>query len=125
MYKARDKITQEEVALKKIRMTKDQEKDGVRCAEQAARGPPLRARASAARGASALSCSAAWSPCATPAPPWRSRARVQFPITAIREIKILKVLRHKNVVNLREIVTSAGMRTLARARPAHRRWSLA
>merc|ERR1719506_323219 len=29
-----------------------------------------------------------------------------FPITAIREIKILKVLNHKNVVRLKEIVTS-------------------
>ena len=31
-----------------------------------------------------------------------------FPITAIREIKILKVLNHKNVVRLQEIVTSKG-----------------
>merc|ERR1719326_849374 len=29
-----------------------------------------------------------------------------FPITAIREIKILKILNHKNVVRLKEIVTS-------------------
>jgi cyclin-dependent kinase 12/13 len=29
-----------------------------------------------------------------------------FPVTAIREIKILKVLNHKNVVQLKEIVTS-------------------
>jgi len=29
-----------------------------------------------------------------------------FPITAIREIKILKVLNHKNIVRLKEIVTS-------------------
>jgi serine/threonine protein kinase len=34
----------------------------------------------------------------------------QFPITAIREIKILKVLNHKNVVRLKEIVTSKGTR---------------
>ena len=32
----------------------------------------------------------------------------QFPITAIREIKILKILNHKNVVRLQEIVTSKG-----------------
>ena len=32
----------------------------------------------------------------------------QFPITAIREIKILKILNHKNVVRLKEIVTSKG-----------------
>ena len=38
------------------------------------------------------------------------RARAQFPITAIREIKILKVLNHKNVVRLKEIVTSKGTR---------------
>ena len=29
-----------------------------------------------------------------------------FPITAIREIKILSSMRHENVVNLREIVRS-------------------
>ncbi len=28
-----------------------------------------------------------------------------FPITAIREIKILQNLKHKNIINLREIVT--------------------
>lgn len=33
---------------------------------------------------------------------------IQFPITAIREIKILKKLHHENVVKLKEIVTSAG-----------------
>lgn len=31
-----------------------------------------------------------------------------FPITAIREIKILSSLQHENVVNLREIVRSDG-----------------
>jgi len=31
-----------------------------------------------------------------------------FPITAIREVKILKALKHKNIVNLLEIVTSKG-----------------
>ena len=30
-----------------------------------------------------------------------------FPITAMREIKLLKQLRHKNIVNLVEIVTSS------------------
>jgi serine/threonine protein kinase len=34
-----------------------------------------------------------------------------FPITAIREVKILKALDHPNVVQLKEIVTSKG-RTL-------------
>lgn len=33
---------------------------------------------------------------------------IQFPITAIREIKILKKLHHENVVELKEIVTSPG-----------------
>lgn len=28
-----------------------------------------------------------------------------FPVTAVREIKILRQLNHKNIVNLREIVT--------------------
>lgn len=37
---------------------------------------------------------------------------VQFPITAIREIKILKKLHHDNVINLKEIVTSPGIRYL-------------
>jgi cyclin-dependent kinase 12/13 len=31
-----------------------------------------------------------------------------FPITAIREVKILKALENKNIVQLREIVTSKG-----------------
>jgi cyclin-dependent kinase 12/13 len=31
-----------------------------------------------------------------------------FPITAIREVKILRALRHPNIVNLKEIVTSKG-----------------
>ena len=31
-----------------------------------------------------------------------------FPITAIREVKILKALNHQNIVNLKEIVTSKG-----------------
>jgi len=31
-----------------------------------------------------------------------------FPITAIREIKILKLLNHTNMVNLIDIVTSKG-----------------
>lgn len=31
-----------------------------------------------------------------------------FPITAIREVKILKALEHKNIVKLKEIVTSKG-----------------
>lgn len=33
---------------------------------------------------------------------------MQFPITAIREIKILKKLQHSNVIKLKEIVTSKG-----------------
>ena len=31
-----------------------------------------------------------------------------FPITAVREVKILKALKHENVVTLKEIVTSKG-----------------
>jgi cyclin-dependent kinase 12/13 len=31
-----------------------------------------------------------------------------FPITAIREVKILKSLKHVNIVTLKEIVTSKG-----------------
>lgn len=33
---------------------------------------------------------------------------LKFPITAIREIKILKKLNHQNVIQLKEIVTSPG-----------------
>ncbi|KAJ0097255.1 hypothetical protein Patl1_27219 [Pistacia atlantica] len=36
-----------------------------------------------------------------------------FPITAIREIKILKKLHHENVIKLKEIVTSPGILVLA------------
>ncbi len=54
VFMAKERSTQEIVALKKVRM--DNEKEG-------------------------------------------------FPITAIREIKILQKLKHKNVVNLKEIVT--------------------
>jgi cyclin-dependent kinase 12/13 len=36
--------------------------------------------------------------------------REGFPITALREIKILSSIRHPNVVNLREIVRSKGER---------------
>lgn len=54
MYKARDKVTGEAVALKKVRL--ENEKEG-------------------------------------------------FPITAVREIKILRELNHKNVVRLIDIVT--------------------
>jgi cyclin-dependent kinase 12/13/ribosomal RNA-processing protein 12 len=39
----------------------------------------------------------------------------QFPITAIREIKILKKLHHQNVIKLKEIVTSPGGLTLRTA----------
>ncbi len=31
-----------------------------------------------------------------------------FPITAIREIKLLSLLQHENIINLREIVRSQG-----------------
>ena len=54
VYKAKDKATQEMVALKKVRL--ENEKEG-------------------------------------------------FPITAVREIKILRQLNHRNIVNLKEIVT--------------------
>lgn len=39
---------------------------------------------------------------------WNVTFFLQFPITAIREIKILKKLHHENVIKLKEIVTSQG-----------------
>ncbi|ONI29204.1 hypothetical protein PRUPE_1G186900 [Prunus persica] len=43
--------------------------------------------------------------------------REGFPITAIREIKILKKLHHENVINLKEIVTSPGPEKDDQGRP--------
>lgn len=43
--------------------------------------------------------------------------REGFPITAIREIKILKKLHHENVINLKEIVTSPGPEKDEQGRP--------
>ncbi|GAA0162503.1 non-receptor serine/threonine protein kinase [Lithospermum erythrorhizon] len=43
--------------------------------------------------------------------------REGFPITAIREIKILKKLHHENVIDLKEIVTSPGRGTDEHGRP--------
>ncbi|KAG6383282.1 hypothetical protein SASPL_156969 [Salvia splendens] len=40
-----------------------------------------------------------------------------FPITAIREIKILKKLQHENVIQLKEIVTSPGRETNEQVQP--------
>ncbi|KAK1391971.1 Protein kinase domain-containing protein [Heracleum sosnowskyi] len=40
-----------------------------------------------------------------------------FPITAIREIKILKKLQHENVIRLKEIVTSTGPEADEQAKP--------
>ena len=40
----------------------------------------------------------------------------QFPITAIREIKILKKLHHQNIVNLKKVVTSPGLTNITRIR---------
>ncbi|KAJ1686940.1 hypothetical protein LUZ63_018330 [Rhynchospora breviuscula] len=45
--------------------------------------------------------------------------REGFPITAIREIKILKKLHHQNVIQLKEIVTSPGPEKDERGRPCH------
>ncbi|KAJ3707684.1 hypothetical protein LUZ61_011389 [Rhynchospora tenuis] len=44
--------------------------------------------------------------------------REGFPITAIREIKILKKLHHQNVIQLKEIVTSPGPEKDEQGRPA-------
>lgn len=44
---------------------------------------------------------------------------LQFPITAIREIKILKKLHHENVIQLKEIVTSPGSSTILKLPVSH------
>jgi cyclin-dependent kinase 12/13/ribosomal RNA-processing protein 12 len=49
--------------------------------------------------------------CVSPLMVRRRLASAQFPITAIREIKILKKLHHQNVIKLKEIVTSPGSLT--------------
>ena len=51
-----------------------------------------------------LSCAAAT--VSTLSGTWQDNEKEGFPITAIREIKILKNLAHKNVVKLKEIVVS-------------------
>jgi hypothetical protein len=49
-----------------------------------------------------------------------------FPITALREVKILKVLTHPNIVTLKEIVTSKGAFSFAEERPGlSSRWWMA
>ncbi|KAI3897165.1 hypothetical protein MKW92_010385, partial [Papaver armeniacum] len=40
-----------------------------------------------------------------------------FPITAMREIRILKKLRHQNVIKLKEIVTSTGPENVEQGKP--------
>lgn len=49
-----------------------------------------------------------------------------FPITAIREIKILKSLDHKNVIKLKEIVTSrvsfTSVTSISATKPLFRLW---
>ena len=116
VYKARNKETGEVVALKRVRM--DNEKEGV--SQRLARAQPhaLARLAHAGDGAPAAAADDARR-CARPgrsvtrevtALAARRACFAQFPITAIREIKILKVLNHKNVVRLKEIVTSKGTR---------------
>jgi len=39
----------------------------------------------------------------------QQEANYGFPITTVREVKILKALDHTNIVKLKEIVTSKGM----------------
>ena len=77
VYMAKNKTTGEIVALKKVRM--------VRSPPHARRGAPL---------------------CVLTPLSSQDNEKEGFPITAIREIKILKNLAHKNVVKLKEIVVS-------------------
>ena len=116
VYKARNKETGEVVALKRVRM--DNEKEGV--SQRLARAQPhaLARLAHAGDGAPAAAADDARR-CARPgrsvtrgvtALAARRACFAQVPNTAIREIKILTVLNHKNVVRLKEIVTSKGTR---------------
>jgi len=89
---AKETETKEIVALKKIRM--DNEREGVSIPL-----PLLMARVKFVLVAALNSFEL------NPA---------QFPITAIREIKILKKLHHQNVINLKEIVTSPGLTNIPR-----------
>ena len=89
---AKETETKEIVALKKIRM--DNEREGVSIPL-----PLLMARVKFVLVAALNSFEL------NPA---------QFPITAIREIKILKKLHHQNVINLKEIVTSPGLTNVPR-----------
>lgn len=104
---ARNRATGEVVALKRIRM--DNEKEGA--------WQPVEALS----GGDALVCEGDAAPVDEGVPlGWlrvADAARLAgFPITAIREIKILRKIKHKNVVNLLEIVVGEA-RPPAQLRP--------
>ncbi|KAK4814436.1 hypothetical protein QYF61_018534 [Mycteria americana] len=87
VYRARDTLTDETVALKKVRM--DNEKDGNRGAGEPRRGRLLRrAGACPARGRRAA----------------RLLLSAGMPISSLREITLLLQLRHPNIVELKEVV---------------------
>lgn len=83
VFKARNRKTNHMVALKKVRM--ENEKEGV-----SPRSPLERAGA----------CHHCLSFITLP----------QFPMTALREIRILQLLKHDNIVNLVEICRTKGER---------------
>ena len=78
VFKARNRKTNHMVALKKVRM--ENEKEGVSPAGASCHCPP---------------------PSSLSLPP-------QFPMTALREIRILQLLKHDNIVNLVEICRTKG-----------------
>lgn len=88
VYMAREIKTGEIVALKKIRM--DNEREGVIFL-------PFQ-----------TNCNVVITSIGNTSEKYLIDSTLQFPITAIREIKILKKLHHENVIKLKEIVTSPG-----------------
>lgn len=111
VYMAREIRTGEIVALKKIRM--DNEREGVRSCN-------LKLFNFIHQFCTSFLLSCTYGECTrsdifeamleicAPKHLYYDPFSLQFPITALREIKILKKLQHENVIKLKEIVTSPG-----------------
>ena len=99
VFKARNRKTNHMVALKKVRM--ENEKEGV----SSPHSPLERLVMAITAPPSSLylppHCPSLPPPSSLPLPP-------QFPMTALREIRILQLLKHDNIVNLVEICRTKG-----------------